>query len=129
MRDYVVAHYKLNTREDSKYWKANRENTVVSDSARNILDVWYRQGSLTDELKRQEIETLFGTLSWHSLLVGYGVFPPLAQNQTGQGDLYKDHEVQHFLTGCALNFNSHQQNLANLRPSKSDGSIQRERPR
>jgi len=115
VRDYIVAHYKLNTRQDSDYWKANRDNMELSDSLRHILDVWYRRGDLGEEIERQNIESHFGTLSWHCLLSGYGAFPPLAPNQPNQGDLYKEKDVQQFLEGCALNFSTHANNLENMR--------------
>jgi len=114
VRDYIVAHYKLNSREDSDYWKANRDNMELSDSLRQLLDVWYRRGDLSEEIRRQNIESHFGSLSWHCLLSGYGAFPPLAPDQPGKGDLYDDNEVQRFLEGCGMNFNSHRQNLSEL---------------
>lgn len=115
VRDYIVAHYKLNTREDSEYWKANRDNMELSDSLRHILDVWYRRGDLTEEIQRQKIESHFGTLSWHCLLSGYGAYPPLAPDQPNKGDLYEEKDVQRFLAGCALNFRSHEDNLNSMR--------------
>ena len=116
VRDYIVAHYKLNTRDDSEYWKANRNNTELSGSLRHILDVWYRRGDLTEELQRQDIESHFTSLSWHCLLAGYGAFPPLAADQPGKGDLYKEQDVARFLAGCSLNFGSHGENLKALDP-------------
>jgi hypothetical protein len=115
VRDYIVAHYKLNTRDDSEYWVANRENMELSTSLRQILDVWYRREDLDKEIERQNAETHFGTLSWHCLLAGYGAFPPLADKQPGRGDLYKEQNVADFLSRCALNFSSHKDNLAALR--------------
>lgn len=112
VRDYIVAHYKLNTRNDSEYWKANRENMELSRSLRQLLDVWYRRGDLGREIQRQNIESHFGNLSWHCLLSGYGAFPPVAANRLGTGDLYEEQGVQRFLHGCALNFDPHRQNLA-----------------
>lgn len=114
VRDYIVAHYKLNTRDDSEYWKANRENMALSDSLRHLLDVWYRRGDLAKEIQRQDIESHFGSLSWHCLLSGYGAFPPLAAEQPNKGDLYDESNVEHLLAGCALNFRSHEENLASL---------------
>jgi flavin-dependent dehydrogenase len=111
VRDYIVAHYKLNTRNDSDYWRANRANTHISDSLSQLLDVWYRREDLEQEIARQNLESHFGTVSWHCLLAGYGAFPRLADKQPGTGDLYKEQNIQHFLQGCALNFNLHQQNL------------------
>jgi len=114
VRDYIVAHYKLNTRQDSDYWRANRDNMELSESLRHILDVWYRCGDLTEEIQRQEIESHFGTLSWHCLLSGYGAFPPLAPQQPSTIDHYQEQKVKRFLAGCAANFNSHRQNLSAL---------------
>jgi glycine/D-amino acid oxidase-like deaminating enzyme len=114
VRDYIVAHYKLNTRDDTEYWKANRQNMELSNSLRHILDVWYRREDLTEEIQRQDIESYFTNLSWHCLLSGYGAYPPLAEDQPNKGDLYKEQKVRQFLEGCALNFSSHQENLADL---------------
>ncbi len=111
VRDYIVAHYKLNTRDDSEYWKVNRDNLALSDSLRHILDVWYRRGDLTQEIQRQEIESHFGTLSWHCLLSGYGAYPPLREDQSNARDIYRENDVKRFLEGCALNFRSHEEDL------------------
>ncbi|MEM9209720.1 MAG: tryptophan 7-halogenase, partial [Pseudomonadota bacterium] len=114
VRDYIVAHYKLNTRDDSEYWKANRENLDLSDSLRHILDVWYRRGDLSEEIQRQKLESHFGTLSWHCLLAGYGAFPGLAHDQPGTGDLYTEQNVANFLERCGLNFADHAADLERL---------------
>ncbi len=115
VRDYIVAHYKLNTRDDTDYWRANRDNMQLSDSLRHILDVWYRRDDLSEEIRRQSIESHFGTLSWHCLLSGYGAYPPLAANQPNRGDLYEEKNVAEYLRRCALNFDSHEENLARLK--------------
>jgi len=111
VRDYIVAHYKLNTRDDSDYWRANRENTHLSDSLRHLLDVWFKRGDLNDEIERQKISSHFNSASWHCLLAGYGAFPPLADNQPGTGDLYQEKFVHQLLQGCALNFSSYNTEL------------------
>ncbi len=114
VRDYIVAHYKLNTRSDTEYWRANRDNNQFSDSLGHIFDVWFKRGDLREEIQRQNLESHFGSLSWHCLLAGYGAFPPIAQQQPGKGDLYSEQNVQQFLHGCALNFTPHQHNLEQL---------------
>ena len=114
VRDYIVAHYKLNTRDDSDYWRANRENMELSSSLRHILDAWYRRGDLSKEIDRQNLESHFTSMSWHCLLAGYGAFPPLAADQPTHRDLYKDQEVARFLERCSLNFESHGDNLRAL---------------
>ena len=122
VRDYIVAHYKLNTRDDSDYWRANRNNDTLSDSLRSILDVWYRGEDLFAEIQRQNLESHFGALSWHSLLAGYGVFPEIAPNQPGRGDLYAEKNLAEFLAGCALNFESHRDALGVGSPSDNAGA-------
>ena len=114
VRDYIVAHYKLNTRNDTEYWKANRENMELSSSLRQILDVWYRRGDLSEEIDRQDLQSHFTSASWHCLLAGYGAFPPLAADQPGRGDRYEELQVARFLERCSLNFESHSDNLKAL---------------
>ncbi|MFC4699130.1 tryptophan halogenase family protein [Glaciecola siphonariae] len=104
VRNYIVAHYKLNSRDDSQYWKDNRANNAISDSLKHILQVWFNNGDLQQEIKRQNLSSHFGTASWHCLLAGYGTFPNLAPNQPGKGDLYKDYKLEEFFSGCMLNF-------------------------
>lgn len=107
VRDYIVAHYKLNSRDDSDYWKDNRANMNMSESLRQILDVWYRRGDLPAEIARQQLNSHFGTTSWHCLLAGYGQFPPLAERQPGGGDMLQEHNLEHLFEGCMLNFQPH----------------------
>lgn len=114
VRDYIIAHYKLNTRSmgqapGSDYWCANRENQQLPESLLQILDVWYRCGDLAAEFSQRKIKPAFNTASWHCLLAGYGAFPSLAPDQPGQhkGDLYHECQVAEFVEGCALNFPLH----------------------
>jgi 2-polyprenyl-6-methoxyphenol hydroxylase-like FAD-dependent oxidoreductase len=107
VRDYIVAHYKLNSRDDSDYWRANRANTNLSDSLLQLLDCWYRKNDLDQEIKRQQLNSHFGTSSWHCLLSGYGVYPALAATQsaiTKVPDPFKSLQLEAFFSGCLLNF-------------------------
>ena len=107
VRDYIVAHYKLNTRDDSEYWRANRNNMVLSDSLKSLISTWFQREDLTSEINRQNIGMHWDSVSWHCLFAGYGAFPPLEQNQPGRGDLYSEQKIERFIQGCALNFNHH----------------------
>ena len=104
VRDYIVAHYKLNTRDDSEYWIANRNNEHISRPLLELLDVWFRRGDLTQHLREHGSESHFNATSWHCLLSGYGAYPPLALNQPGTGDLYIDNDLESFFSRCLLNF-------------------------
>ena len=106
VRDYIVAHYKLNTRDDTEYWRANRNNENISKPLLQLLDVWFRRGDLTQYLKENGHAAHFNATSWHCLLSGYGAYPPLSLNQPGTGDLYTDNQLDAFFKGCLLNFKS-----------------------
>jgi tryptophan 6-halogenase len=78
IRDYIVAHYKMNRREDGvghEYWQANRANEVLSDSLKSIITCWYTGGDLSQEIAEQGIGNYYGSISWHSLFAGYGIYP------------------------------------------------------
>lgn len=115
VRDYIVAHYKLNTRTDTDYWRENRENNHLSESLLQILDVWFRKGDINQEIHRQQLATHFGSTSWHCLLAGYGAFPELAKKQPGRGDLYYEKELPQLFTGCIMNFQTHMEALQKMR--------------
>ena len=104
VRDYIVAHYKLNTRTDTDYWRVNAANEALSDPLLHILDRWFRRGDVAEELARQGQRSHFGTLSWHCLLAGYGAFPPVSEPQRDDMDFHAARQVGAFLDGCALNF-------------------------
>ncbi len=114
VRDYIVAHYKLNTRNDSEYWRANRDNSKLSPNLSRILDCWFRKDDLRQLFQDPNFNSHFDAVSWNCLLAGYGAFPPLASNQPGQGDLYQELKTDKFLQGCSLNFESHAANLQML---------------
>jgi len=111
VRDYIVAHYKLNTRSDSDYWHANRENDHLSDALGTLLQAWFDREDIVEEIARTQGSSHFSAVSWHCLLAGYGAFPPLAPNQPGTGDLHEEGRIDHFLHACALNFSSHEKYL------------------
>ncbi|MCC2604316.1 tryptophan halogenase family protein [Planctobacterium marinum] len=115
VRDYIVAHYKLNTRTDSEYWQQNRENQQLSPSLVRLLDVWFKRGEISKEIQRQDIAKHWDNISWHCLLSGYGAYPALAPNQPGKGDLYLEQHIEQYVQGCALNFKPHHDNLVALR--------------
>jgi len=108
IRDYIVCHYKVNSRTDSEYWRACANNTQLSDSLRSLLSVWNAGGDISLEIERQGIAEYYPTLSWHCLLSGYGVFD-------SQRELVSDERAQRFAINdviefnrrCALNFKPH----------------------
>ncbi len=114
VRDYIVAHYKLNTRTDTEYWRANAANMELSPSLRHLLDVWFRRGDLAAELARQGNSSHFGNASWHCLLAGYATFPPITEPHHRDVDFYTKNRIERFLKGCSLNFENHADALFKL---------------
>ncbi|SHN38810.1 Tryptophan halogenase [Duganella sacchari] len=103
-RDYIVAHYKTNSRTDTPYWRANAENLdSVSDSLKHIFQTWIEGRDLAAEIRRQNIEHFYPVGSWYSLLAGMGSFPDIGP-ATGP-DLVAP--LDDFMRRCALNFRDH----------------------
>ncbi len=124
-RDYIVAHYKYNTRNDSEYWRANRENNHLSESFLQRQDVWFRMGDLGKEIARQNLSSMFGNTSWHCLLAGYGVFPALAAKQPDATTLARTDQfiaqgIGALFSGCALNFKPQREQLMRFAKLKED---------
>lgn len=75
-RDYIVAHYQTNSRDDTDYWKDARSNKEsMSDSLKTIFDCWNSGRSLADEIRNQQIEQYYPVSSWYCLFVGMGLLP------------------------------------------------------
>ncbi|WP_100644059.1 tryptophan halogenase family protein [Alteromonas facilis] len=109
--DYIVAHYRLNSRRDTDYWRDNAANPNISDSYRAIVQSWFgaSQNSLADEVARYDTSRYFPLESWLILFAGYGVFPPQEQVKP----LYKGMQstdmraLDDFIKRCASNFDTH----------------------
>jgi len=69
VRDFVILHYKANSRGDSDFWAYCRD-MEVPDSLAAKLDLWRSKGRLFREGKE-----LFGTASWVAVLLGQGIIP------------------------------------------------------
>ena len=117
IRDYIVLHYKTNSRNDSQYWIDNRENQKISENLRAMIECWYAIEDMQDALTRLNIGSYYSQRSWTCLLAGVGIFPrqenlvvPDAENAAKAKD---DMEyVDRFIGGCSMNFESHKNFLS-----------------
>lgn len=116
VRDYIVCHYRINTRTDTPYWIDNGNNDKISRSLREILAAWTQGKNITDELKRQNLDAYFPSVSWNCLLAGKGIYPTQEQVRPGSelALKYDLKQIASYLEGCALNFKPHQEQLALL---------------
>ena len=46
IRDYLQMHYKLNSRDDTAYWRDNRDNTNMSAQLARVLNAWDHNESM-----------------------------------------------------------------------------------
>lgn len=111
-RDYIVAHYKTNSRPDTAYWRDRaRDPGAVSDSLRQVFDTWLGGRDLAAEITRQGLDKYYPIGSWYALLAGMGVFPPPTPAQANPAYQQQAREMQEFLRRCTLNFRNHMEVL------------------
>ena len=112
VRDYIVLHYKTNSRSDSQYWIDNRENQKISDNLRAMIECWYAIEDTQEALTRLNIGSYYSQRSWTCLLAGVGVFPKeenlVIPDKEKAGMAMKDLKyVDDFIKGCSMNFENH----------------------
>jgi 2-polyprenyl-6-methoxyphenol hydroxylase-like FAD-dependent oxidoreductase len=117
IRDYIVCHYKINTRTDTQYWIDNGTNEKISPSLYSILSSWLAGKNITDELERQKLDAYFPNVSWNCLLAGKGIYPH--QDQLVEGNelahKYSMSDINKYIKGCAMNFRPQSERLLELR--------------
>jgi len=116
IRDYIVCHYKVNSRTDSDYWRECAENTNLSSSLASLLDAWNAGDDISVEIERQGIGRYYPVISWHCLLSGYGVFANTDKSAVNdsRSQRFSMASVLEFNRRCALNFEPHSQQLQRL---------------
>ncbi len=125
-RDYIVAHYKTNSRTDTDYWRANAENMQLSDSLQGVLMTWMSRKPLAAGLKAGRFGQGYPIVSWYALLAGMGIFPD-AQDlvpPTAQQARHRLDSVDDFVQRSALNFPDHRELLASIPPRTGDKTLQ-----
>lgn len=103
IRDYIVCHYKVNTRTDSQYWIDNRNNKNISDTLQQIISCWDTGDDLTKTLDELRVSHFYPAISWHCLLSGYGRFPKIEPKGPPSHHVNLS-EVSHYIEKCAKGF-------------------------
>lgn len=119
VRDYIVCHYRINTRTDTDYWRDAGTNEKISKSLRELLTAWMAGKNITDELERQNLDAYFPSVSWNCLLAGKGILPSQDQVRPGNelAHKYNLDKIASYLQGCAMNFRPHNEQLKAIRTS------------
>ena len=113
IRDYIVAHYRLQLRRDTPYWRDAASHDVLSDSLKSLMTCWFTGQDLEAEIARQGIAGYYAPISWQCLFGGYGNYPEVARLRAGD-DAGAMAKIDEFMARCALNFADHRAQLAGL---------------
>ncbi|HTS85817.1 MAG TPA: tryptophan halogenase family protein [Usitatibacter sp.] len=124
-RDYIVTHYKTNTRKDTEYWRANADNTKISDALLELYAIWMSGKSIAPAVGTQKLGKGYPIFSWYSILAGMGIFPEQARLRPANGDeRYRMAEIDNLLTRSLMNFRDQREVLENIPPKVKEESLQ-----
>lgn len=125
-RDYIVTHYKANSRTDTEYWRANASNGRLSDALTQLLGTWMSKRSLVPGLKKREFGQAYTIASWYSILAGMGVFPDDADLHppTPQQGKYNLAAIDNLIERSAANYPDHRELLRNIPPRTREETLQ-----
>ena len=121
IKDYITAHYRLNTRTDSQYWIDNRNNPSNSEELQRILSGWDDPTvdfpKLLTELDR---EKSYPASSWYCMLAGKGRFPSELKPPTDSLKVAPYKDVDNYCYMQSTNFKAHKQQLLDTYPAWPD---------
>ncbi len=104
-RDYIVTHYKTNSRTDTEYWRANATNLNISDPLKDLYNNWMAGNSIVKQVK-QSIGQAYPVFSWYCIMAGMGIFPDQKSLRPPNASEKKFSmaEIDNLLTRSAVNF-------------------------
>jgi 2-polyprenyl-6-methoxyphenol hydroxylase-like FAD-dependent oxidoreductase len=125
-RDYIVTHYKTNSRSDTEYWRANAANRNLSEPLKQLLNLWMSGNSIAPMVRKQTLGRGYPVFSWYSIMAGMGIFPdskdlhpPTAQEVT-----YGVAEIDNLLERSTANYRDHREVLSNIPPRRKGQTLQ-----
>ncbi len=116
-RDYIVTHYKTNSRTDTDYWRANAANTHLSAPLEQLLRAWLARKPIAPGILNGTFGRGYPVMSWYSLLAGVGLFPDTEETPlTPPVAKYNLNELDNLLDRSAINFPDHRTFLRAIQP-------------
>lgn len=82
IRDYIVTHYLLNTRDDTDYWCACRELAKPSAQLHALFNCWDQGGDFLQLLFQQDRPRVYKPESWFCIFAGMGRFNKLISDDS-----------------------------------------------
>ena len=125
-RDYIVTHFKTNSRDDTEYWRANAANMNLSEPLKRLYALWMSGQRLAPEIRRGAIGHGYPTFSWYCIMAGMGIFPDREQLRAPSADeaRYDMSEIDDLLTRSARNFPDQRETLAAIPPRRQGKALQ-----
>ena len=125
-RDYIVTHYKTNTRQDTEYWRTNAANLNLSDDLKKLYSAWMSGKSIAAGVSQQVIGKGYPVFSWYSIMAGMGIFPDAhaLRPPTPQEARYSMAEIDDLLERSANNYPDHRAALAEIAPRRASPALQ-----
>ena len=71
--DFIIMHYYLTNREDSKFWRANKYNSFIPETLKKKLELW--KNNLPQNNEKEFIQQLFPDFSYLCILDGLNCLP------------------------------------------------------
>jgi tryptophan 6-halogenase len=126
IRDYIVTHYKTNSRTDTEYWRANAANTKLSDNLKKLYAAWMAGKSIVPGVRAQVIGQSYPVVSWYALMAGMGIFPDTKDLRppTRAEARYNLGEIDDLLDRSMENFPDHRQALGHIPPRSARPAMQ-----
>jgi hypothetical protein len=125
-RDYIVTHYKTNSRTDTDYWRANAANLRLSEPLKQLLSLWMSGKGIAPPVRQQALGKGYPVFSWYSIMAGMGIFPDAAalRAPAATENTYRLTAIDNLLDRSELNYRDHREVLQNIPPRRTADSLQ-----
>jgi hypothetical protein len=125
-RDYIVTHYKTNSRTDTDYWRANAANLRLSEPLQQLLSLWMSGKGIAAAVRQQALGKGYPVVSWYSLMAGMGIFPDqhTLRAPTSGDPIYSLTAIDDLLERSSLNYRNHRDELENIPRRRQGDSLQ-----
>lgn len=97
--DYIQMHYKLNTRNDTQYWRDCRANDNITGTMRAVIAAWDTASTdVIAVLKEHVHRSSYAPYSWYCILSGMGRYPEetMGQRQHPGASAFRDEVSKYF---------------------------------
>jgi tryptophan 6-halogenase len=125
-RDYIVTHYKTNSRSDTEYWRANAANRNLSEPLKQLLNLWMSGNGIAPAVRKQQLGRGYPVFSWYALIAGMGIFPDARSLRppTEKENTFRIAEIDNLLERSAANYRDHREVLQDIPPRRKSQSLQ-----